>query len=121
MELKRTFLQLPRPDEQVGMWCKIPLIFPPFMFKRRLVQQILFGGTELKSGAIEEYSLHVLVEALFLTVSCQPLFTDVFIDKHFSILHSIFVSFFYFTVVVQVSSLIINIIWICSMAQLQER
>jgi hypothetical protein len=119
--MRREFMQLPKPDVKVSWWCRIPFIFPPFMYKRRVIQQILYGGSELKSGMLEEYSLHVLVEALFITVSCQPLFDQVFAFQDFDLVHTAFLSYFFFTVTLQVCSLCTHIIWICAIVQLQER
>jgi hypothetical protein len=119
--LRHEFMQLPTPDAKVSWWYRIPFVLPPFMFRRRVIQQVLYGGTELKSGMLEEYSLHVLVETLFITVSCQPLFDQVFAFQQFDLVHTIFISYFFFTVSVQVCSLSTNILWICAIVQLQER
>ena len=61
-ELLTNFMQLPRPDSAVSFWAKIPLIYPPFLFKRRLVQQVLFGGNELRNGIIEGKPLVLLAK-----------------------------------------------------------
>ena len=119
--LRHEFMQLPTPDTKVPWWYRIPFVLPPFMFRRRVIQQVLYGGTELKSGMLEEYSLHVLVETLLITVSCQPLFDQVFAFQDFDLVHTIFISFCFFTVSVQVCSLSTNILWICAIVQLQER
>ena len=118
--LRNKFLPLPPENKPVSFLRRLPFILPPFMFKKRLIQLILYSGKSLKSGITEEMSQHVLVDALFVTLVASRIFQ---IDN--SQLHllgsRINVSFLILTVVIHLCSLVSEVIWICSFIQINEK
>ena len=118
--LKAKFLPLPAADKPIRWLRKIPIILPPFMFKKRLIQLILYSGKGLKSGITEEMSQHVLVDALFVTLVASRIF-QIDNSQLFLLGSRLNVSFLILTVVIHLCSLVSQIVWICSFIQIHER
>jgi hypothetical protein len=49
------FMKLPDRDDPVTWWRRLPFIYIPFMFRRRILQLIIFTGKDLKSGVLNEF------------------------------------------------------------------
>ena len=120
--LRNEFLNLPKAGDKLPWYMRIPMAYPPFMFRRRLLQMLLCcgSGAELKSGLIDELSQHVLVDTLFLTITVAPLF------GHFDFSTEAFyqtavLAWFFFTAVVILTSIVSQVTWICAIIQITER
>ena len=116
--LRQECHSLVEPDA-VRPWYKhIPFIVAPFISKRRLVQFLLYAGSGLKSGLIEELSQHILIDALLLTVTCTPITLTPALDGPWE---AVVYAMFFLTAVLQISSLTSCVIWICAFVQIESR
>mmetsp|Transcript_5011 Transcript_5011/g.7655 ORF Transcript_5011/g.7655 Transcript_5011/m.7655 type:complete len:351 (-) Transcript_5011:99-1151(-) len=119
-ELINEFSQIQQSDADMALWKYLPVIYPPFIFKKRIIQLILFSGPGLKSIVMEEFGLHILVEALLVTIICTPILSETFTGNDMGWEQCYLVSLFFITANVQLISLVNNIIWVCSFAQIGD-
>jgi len=114
--LRNELHSLRPPDHCLPFYKRIPVIWAPFMSRRRLVQLIVFAGNESKSGLIQETSQHILVDALLLTISTTP----VLIAKEVTnLMGAVVLAAFYFTMIVQLCALVSGVIWITVFEQIK--
>ncbi len=54
----------------------LPCALPPFVYRRRWVELLLFagGGAAMRAALVSEFSTHILVDALFTGISAAPTF-----------------------------------------------
>lgn len=117
IDMLRNELQaLKEVDAPMPIYKRLPIIWAPFMSRRRLVQLVVCADDELKAGLIEEYTQHILVDALLLIISCTPLLStaDV-VDKRTALVLSVY----FLTVVIQLCSLVCGVIWITTFIQIK--
>ena len=120
--LRNEFLSLPKETDVVPWYMRLPIVYPPFMFRRRLLQMLLCcgSGAELKSGLIDELTQHVVVETLYLTIMIAPLFTHFDFETE-AYYQTAVLALFYLSVVVIMSSVVSQVTWICAIIQITEK
>lgn len=76
-KLVEDYLDFPKyNNESIDLLSWIPRFFPPFMYRRRWIEFILFCGATLKSSLLEELSVHIVVETLLLSITMQPIISN---------------------------------------------
>jgi hypothetical protein len=114
--LREQLRVMKQSGERISLYKRIPLIWAPFMSRRRLVQFIVYAGSELKAGLIEEAKQHVLMDALLLIISCSPVLAVTEVPDGWL---CFVLACFYLTVVIQLCSLVCGIIWITVFIQIR--
>jgi hypothetical protein len=111
-------LKFPAPDAHIPLLMRIPVVYPPFMFKSRISTLTIYSGYGAKHGLIEEMGLHILVDTLFLTVVCVPVF------EPFDSMNpwvTACLALFYFTCILLLCSIVCQVVWICAFVQVKDR
>ena len=116
------FMQLPKEDDKISLWRRLPIIYIPFMFRRRILQLIIFTGNDLKSGVLNEFSQHILVETLLLIPICSQVFNTQFAEPEtwnirVGCVYTLFIS----TCVFLLCAVVSNIQFVCAFVQIHDR
>ena len=89
----------------------LPLPISSFCHKSRFQQMALLGADETKFGLIEEHSLHILIDVIFVTITSQPIYNGSSLPVQMGC-SSWFCKFvtvwYYFTTTLQILSILAN-------------
>lgn len=96
----------------------IPSLLPPFLYRRRWIEYVLFCGPTLKSSLLEELSMHIVIEALLVTIICQPLLGDLADPE--GIRAGIMYILLYLSCVLQLVCISVHIITVIAIISLDE-
>lgn len=116
------FSGVPKETDVLPLWKKSPFIYPPFQFRRRLLQLIIFTGPDLKNCVMQEFIQHVIIETLLLVNTTYFIFGTQFMDASS---WSNGMGGLYFLMIVtnlcQLTSVVANIQFICTFVVIHDR
>jgi hypothetical protein len=120
--LTSEFLKIPQKSDVLPLWRRSPFIYPPFLFRRRLIQLIVFTGPDLKNCVMQEFIQHIIVETLLLVNTTYFLFGSQFMDES-SWTNGMGAMYFLviLTNMLQLVSVVANVQFICTFVVIHDR